>query len=223
MYNALRNAAVAVAVVGLASAAQADVLTFDNLLGAPVGPFGAQRFFVVDYQGFTFGTNNANDTAWFYTNAPSPDYIPHSGFAYVASDYRLYLPNPGLLDPTQAISNTQDFRFDGAWFSGSEPVQYKLYNHGALVYTSNLSPVLTPTSQWVPSGHTGPIDQVVILGRQGYYIMDDFTYAPSPSPVPEPAAFGLMVAGLVGVGAVVRRARPRPNGGGAVEARASRV
>jgi len=41
----------------------------------------------------------------------------------------------------------------------------------------------------------------VIVGRQGYYAMDNFTYAP----IPEPGTYGLMALGLLGVAAAARR------------------
>ena len=188
------KAAIAAVIGCMGTVAHADVLNFDNL-GAGFG------WFTANYQGFKFGTNSAATNAWFYTSDPSPFYTPKSGTVYVATDFQLY--SGGLWDDTQPITNTVDFRFDGAWFSGGDQVRYKLFNDGMLVHTSADSVVLGRTPVWVPSGYMGFIDSVVVVGRQGYYAMDDFTYAP----VPEASSLAMLSVGLLTLGAVIRRRR----------------
>lgn len=187
-----RKAAISVVVGCMGTVAHADVLNFDDLnLGL--------AFFTANYKGFKFGTNSAADNAWFYTSFATAEYQPKSGRIYVATDYRLY-PG-GLWDETQPITNTIDFTFDGAWFSGNDQVRYRLFNNGALVHTSADSGSLTPTPSWVASGYTGLVDSVVVVGRQGFFAMDDFT----ATPVPEVSSWALLSVGLLAVGALIRR------------------
>jgi hypothetical protein len=194
MVAVFRKTALAVVIGCIGSAAHADVLNFDDL-------GNALRFFTANYQGFKFGTNSAADTAWFHTGTATVDYTPHSGRVFAATDYQLY-DNENPWEATQGITNTVDFTFDGAWFSGGDQVRYQLYNNGALVYTSADSAMLSAVSSWVPSGYTGLVDEVVIVGRQGFYAMDDFTFN---SPVPEAGSLALFSAGLLALGALIRR------------------
>jgi PEP-CTERM motif len=197
MFQRLSKTTLALAAVCSVGMAQADVLTFEDRPNAAA-------FFLADYQGFTFGTNNIATTAWFSTAEISTFYTPNSGSRYVSTDFQLY--TGALWEATQAISSTTPFTFDGAWFSGGDQVRYELYSGNTLVFTSPDSPVLTAVNTWVPSGHTGLVTSVVIVGRQGFYAMDDFTFN---TPIPEPTTFGMMGAGLLGVAALVRRRRVR--------------
>jgi len=180
------------AMAAMAPTAHADVLNFDNL------PAGVS-FFTANYQGFQLGTNSIATTAWFHSDEETAFYNPSSGTKFVATDFQLY--TGALFEDAQPISSTVDFVFSGAFFSGGDKVRYKLYNDGNLVFTSADSPTLTGTPIFVPSGYVGLVDSVVIVGKQGFYAMDDFTYAP----VPEPGTYGLMAAGLLGLGAYMRR------------------
>lgn len=194
MSDVFRKAVLAAFIGSAATVAHADVLNFDDFSNG-------LRFFTANYQGFKFGTNNASDNAWFHTSSATVDYTPHSGAIFVATDFQLY-NNTNPWEATQPISNTVPFKFDGAWFSGGDQVRYQLYSGGSLVYTSADSQVLTAVSSWVPSGYMNLVDSVVIVGRQGFYAMDDFTFN---SPVPEAGSLALFTAGLLGLGALVRR------------------
>jgi hypothetical protein len=192
MPQVFRTLAVAAAIGCIGTASHANVLTFEEL---PAGLF----FFTSNYQSFKFGTNRASDNAWFFTSLSDADYQPSSGRTFVATDFQLY--KGGLWDDTQPITSTIDFRFDGAWFTGNNQVRYKLFNDGQLVHTSADSEVLNPTPQWVASGYAGFIDSVVVVGRQGFYAMDDFT----ATPVPEASSVAMFAAGLLTLGALMRR------------------
>ena len=179
-------------------AASASVLTFEDLAGL--------AFFTQDYQGFQFGTNNVSTTAWFHTDQVISGYAAHSGTHYVATDFQLY--SGGLSDPTQPISSATPFIFDGAWFSGEGgTIAYQLFSGSSLVYTSAPSSALTSASTFVNSGYSNSVTSVVILGHQGFYAMDDFTYSTVTAAVPEPEILTMLAAGLAGLGATIRRKR----------------
>lgn len=178
--------------------ATAAVLNFDDLSGGPA-------FFLSDYQGFRFGTNDIATTAWFYTDLAGPTYVPHSGTHYIATDFQLY--SGGLNDPTQPISRTTPFVFSGAYFSGIDTITYQLFAGSTLVYTSSASAPLTSTSTFIASGYSGSVNSVVIVGHQGFYALDDFTYTAAASVVPEPETLPLLAAGLLCLGLAVQRRR----------------
>lgn len=180
-----------------ASFAHASVLTFDDL-GA------GQAFFLSNYNGFMFGTNDIATTAWFHTDEASTFYKPHSGSVYIATDFSLYTAAP--FGPTQPISNTTAFVFNGAWFTGGDPIVYQLYAGNTLVYTSGSSAILTNVPQFVASGYSGLVNSVVIVGHQGYYALDDFTYNQTTTAVvPEPGTVALF--GAAALAAIVARRR----------------
>ena len=181
-----------------APVASAAVLNFDDLVGGPA-------FFLSNYQGFQFGTNNVATTAWFYTDLTSPPYVPHSGTQYIATDFQLY--NNGLNDPTQAISRSTPFVFNGAYFSGNDTITYQLFLGSNPVHTSTASAPLTGTSTFLASGYSGNVTSVVIVGHQGFYALDDFTYNVGVTAVPEPETLPLLAAGLLCLGAAIRRRR----------------
>jgi PEP-CTERM motif len=199
MSKCLQRMIAALAFATVAPMASASVLNFDDLVGGPA-------FFTQNYQGFQFGTNDPTTTAWFYTDLTSPDYVPHSGTHYISTDFQLY--NGGLNNPTQPISRTTPFVFNGAYFSGGgDTITYQLFLGNTLVYTSSASAPLTGTSTFFASGYSGNVTGVVIVGHQGFYALDDFTYDVVAAAVPEPETLPLLAAGLLCLGAAVRRRR----------------
>lgn len=196
MLKFLARSLCAIALIATVPAVRADVLTFDDL---PSGP----AFFIANYHGFQFGTNDPQTTAWFHTDEASPFYVPHSGSTYIATDFTLYQVDP--FTTTQPISSTTAFVFDGAWFSGGEQVHYELYSGGSLVFTSADSAVLTDVPIFVASGYAGLVDSVVIYGHQGFYVLDDFTYNARATDVPEPS--GIALLGIGALACVLARRR----------------
>lgn len=181
----------------LSSTAQADILTFEDL------PSGGPAYFVSDYHGFRFGTNNPQTTAWFYTDENNPFYTPQSPTHFLATDFTLY--TGAAFEAAQSITSATDFVFNGAYFSGEGQIRYQLYNNGNLVWTSADSQALLNSPPiFVASGYSGLVDEVVILGKQGYYALDNFTYSEGTQ-VPEPSALSLVV--LAGLAGLVRRRR----------------
>jgi len=190
--------ALTLAAVCSMGAAQAAVLTFDDL---PAG----ETFFLSDYQGFRFGTNLMATTAWFHTDQVSAFYTPATPTKYISTDFQLY--TGALFEATQGITSAVDFVFDGAFFSGFDRVRYQLFNNGVLVHTSADSALLNNTPTFHASGFSGFVDEVVVLGSQGFYALDNFTFN-SGLNVPEPATYSLVVAALLAAG-VSRRRRAR--------------
>lgn len=191
----LAHAAAAVALACVAQAGNASVLNFDDLTSTTL-----PDWFTADYHGFKFGTNNTATTAWFFTDEVSPFYTPTSGKQYISTDFSIH--NGGLFEATQSITSATDFVFNGAYFTGGDQVRYQLYNNGVLKHTSADSALLDNSPVFVASGYNGLVDEIVILGTQGFYALDDLTYN-----VPEPTSLALvLLAGVAGALTVRRKA-----------------
>ncbi len=163
--------------------AQAAVITFEDLSGA--GPLPS------NYAGLTW------DSGWGYWGWEQTPYTPHSGVQ------RLYYYGSlaNFLFPSSVV-------FNGAWFAGTNTMQYQLYLGGSPVATS-AEITLTSTPQFLNSGYVGNVDEVrvAVVGGGGGFGMDDVTYNEAGGAIPEPATFGLMGFGLTGLALLRRRAR----------------
>ena len=199
MAHTFRKIVASAALAALSVGAHASVLTFEDV-PLTTGP----HFFLANFHGFKFGTNVLATTAWFYTDEVSAFYTPKSPSHYIATDFSLY--TGAQFEATQSITSVTAFIFDGAWFTGQDKIRYQLYKSGLLVHTSTDSHSLTDTTpQFVNSGYTGLVDEVVIFGTQGYYALDDFTYNTGTG-VPEPTSLALvLLACAVGAGAARHR------------------
>lgn len=194
MTTVFRKSVVAIAVACSSLSAQADVLTFEEL-GAGLA------FITANINGFTFGTNSAATNDWFRTSFATVNYVPQSGQVFLATDPLGFVYVPGQLTDAQPISNTTAFKFDGAWFSGGDQIRYKLFVGDTLVHTSADTTIFAGFNTFVPSGYTGFINKVVVVGPQTRYAMDDFTY----TMVPEASSVAMFAAGLLTLGALMRR------------------
>jgi hypothetical protein len=161
---------------GVASAQQSSATTivaFDDLLTQTL-PSG--------YGGINWPSN------WVVASPfPSPPFFAHS--LPNASYYQLAGEVPDLEQRFQFVLPDRIFR--GAWFSGNEPqfntfVQFRLYNDGILVHTTQQYPTQSEPV-FLASGYTGPVDTVGIYSNlPGAWVMDDFTYdAPPSEPLPK--------------------------------------
>ena len=177
-----------------APAAQATVVSFDDLPG-----FGT----VADgYGGITW------DASWVYYDSSDGVYNPSSPPTRIYADYNT-LPGGSSFQGVSFFFLT-DAVFNGAFFAGYgtsyglAAVFFELFSNGISVATSgSLDPNATPT--FLASGYSGLIDEVVVWGNAGYYVMDDVTY--NAAAVPVPAALPLMLLALGGLGVAARRRR----------------
>lgn len=204
----LRLAAVAVAAVCSMHTSQAAVLNFDDLsfFPPPGPPTITEEWFTSLYNGFKFGDLQTATNSWFYSQRPIPGvYQAASGNQFAATDFRVYSGNVlESLAAGQTITNANDFEFVGASFSGLDQIQYQLLNNGVVVHTSGIFN-LAEAPAFLASGYAGLIDEINILGTQGFYAMDDFTYNQA-AVVPEPSGLALLLA-AAGAGLVASRRR----------------
>ncbi len=172
-------------------------LDFENLDPSPAS------FDVIPstYMGFTF-------SGWFY--GPDTLYTPASGVIDLFTDYA----DPGnpdgyVITVNNSISSASPFIFHGASFSGYSGVTFELYRSGSLVHTSATLPDAPDVDPYLPtflaSGYGLAVDTVKVSGVQGFYAMDDFQYVAAP--VPEPAAYAMLMMGLLAIGGIARRRR----------------
>lgn len=205
----LRIAAAAVAACS-AQMAGAVVLNFDDLTYYfPPGPPAIQEeWFTSNYNGLKFGDNATATNHWFYSMRSIPGvYGPSSGNTFAATDVAKYSGSVlERLAAGQTITSANDFVFNGAAFTGYDQIQYELYNNGGLVYTSAVCTLNLDNPVSCASGYAGLIDEINILGSQGYYAMDDFDF--TPTAVPEPNGLALVLAAGA-AGALVTRRRKR--------------
>lgn len=182
----LATGAVAVA-LSMAAAAEAAVVTFDDLSGQGTVADG--------YGGITWDSN------WTYYDDSNYPYTPASGAS------RVYVNYDGHTD---GVYEAVGFRFsgpvvfDGAYFAGAPNmgVSLQMYLKGVQVATTDtLYQTSTPT--FLASGYAGQVDEVRVYGPNDYYVMDDVTYTAAPAP--EPAAWALMIVGFGLAGTALRR------------------
>lgn len=170
-------AASAIAFAGLANA---NVITFEDLQGNGSLPS--------TYAGLTWGNG------WSYYDSSQSPYNASSGKT------RLY----NYDSVGDYFKFASDVVFDGAYFAGYYGTTFELYNDGQLVHTSSTLD-LSGTPTFLSSGYSGLVDEVRLVGSNGYFVMDDLTFHASTNTVPEPGSLALMGLGFAGLIAVRRR------------------
>lgn len=171
--------------VGLIAAAPANasttVIDFDDLTGQSAVPS--------DYGGLSWGPG------WTYYDWAQSPYNPSSGTV------RIYNNQPGA-----TFSFLSDVLFDGFFTAGAnDPISFDLYNDGLLVASSGtINTSSTPT--FLASNYSGAVDQVIVNGNPGFFIIDDITFR-AQAAVPEPGTWAMMLLGFGAMGWRFRRRR----------------
>lgn len=179
------GAVIAAAFLAFAGAADATVVTFDDLAGNDLAvPDG--------YGGISWNGQ------WAYFGADQSPYTPAS------PPNRVY-----DLTASSGFGFAAPVIFDGADFAGlsATTLKFQLYLGGALVATSSvLAPSETPT--FLASGYAGLVDEVRVVNADvGAFVMDNVTYDAAPAGIPEPVSWAMMLVGFFGLGAGLRARR----------------
>jgi len=171
--------------LSFAGGAHAGVLHFDDL---------ADGLVPLNYGGLDWSR-----FGWTAFSTEAEPYTAHSGAGRVASGFL-------ASDASSLIGFGQAVRFDGAWFAGQSGavLSFELFYQGQRVAGSqSLDPSATPS--FLASGYAGLVDAVQVKSQNhGEFVMDDFSFTAA---VPEPQSYALLLGGLIGITAAVRRRR----------------
>ena len=196
--NRSLQALAAAALATTVTAASAIELSFDDLTGT--------AGFTAPYHGFIFayaqgprgvGCNCAGSWYWSDDNSGVTPYYK-SPSTSLSTDYEFIGGNYFYGESLPITPVNAAVRFDGAWFTSvfEIEIRFHMYHRGAAVANSEylILPAAKP-AVFLASGYAGPVDKITVEGYQGYFAMDNFTYAP----VPEPGTYALMIAGVLGL------------------------
>jgi hypothetical protein len=183
--------AVAIAAAATVLAAPASAAIFINAWS--IDPSGG---ITVTFGDGTIG--NANSSLTFGTNGSATHHVTHVGTVYSFSDTFDFLLPTGTVASTVTSTHTRsaitNLVFSSIKFDGVPGVTGSLFGN----------PVASVDSLPVILG--GP-QHLVITGTGGKNASYSGTATFVPAPVPEPASWALMIAGLGGAGALLRNRR----------------
>ncbi len=170
----------------LLAPAAADTLTFED---RPV-----DLTLLGSYQGFNWNSAGAGYTAdWNYG-------FPDTGLQYGAVSGSKILVSADTLSIT--LGSPGSFDLAGAWFTAAydwvpQSLSFIGKSAGNTLYTLSAQTLSASAASYVTLGWSG-IDEFVVVNEapEWSWVMDNMDYSISASPIPEPATWGLLLAGL---------------------------
>ncbi|MYM21555.1 PEP-CTERM sorting domain-containing protein [Duganella sp. FT135W] len=195
----LKLAVASLAFSAIAMPAMAEIIDFDDVNGFG-DPLLQNTFVDPGYHGFNL-TGGFGSSSWVISTAKLPTFPQdnaHSGKLYAYS-------NAGTDLHLDSVSGT--FRLNDFWArSGDNDTPYSLvvtaYKGGAEVFSQTLA---IDTTYKFYSMNLVDVDSVRFSTNGATNLLLDDISVNAPTPVPEPATWGMLVAGLAIVAGVARR------------------
>ena len=183
-------AATATAALLAAGAAQATVITFDDI---PTHQAGGDAPIANPYDGFNWNdvyVGSAADGVGYANGVVSQAHDAYNGFNFLAS-----------FSPVSGTFTLNSFYLTAAF--GPELVDFKAYLGGVLQHSVSLAALESGPTFY--SLNWANIDKVTFVGESGHSVLDNISV--NGGAVPEPAAWALMIGGFGLAGATLRRRR----------------
>jgi hypothetical protein len=183
------------------AAANASVLTFDDIPGAAQNRYGA----IGTYAGYVFGsTGDVSQMDWIDTVTTNEFYNRGA----VSGDFTMLNNNGGAAVIRKAGGGA--FTFGGLWAENwldwdTAAGSLQGYRNGQLVWTSDVT--LGGESFSYFAGTAGNIDELRIDFGDGLFLVDNLELNDAATAVPLPATHALMGIGLAGLMVLRRRSR----------------
>lgn len=196
-----------VASVFVGSSAQAQLATFDDLVGCVPGNTGGSAI-ANGYQGF-------NWTNFFVADGPNTA-VAQGGPGYATGTVTQRCIALNGFGAASELSSNVDFLFNGGFFtsafSNSLSVSIRAFDAGNTEIFSQLLNLNTAGPQLLNVAWGG-VRRVSFASGDGapgsQFVFDNFRFNNTVDPriVPEPSTYAMMVVGLIGVAGAARRRR----------------